>query len=107
MALQKSKTLSNGSSGDYWKIIEMSCDRQRMKCTFKIALFMSKDIAMARSGDLGIIKTFSFSATREQLAGDLAALGYALIKAKANEMVSRLGREDAPSDPDLANAVDA
>lgn len=105
MALQKSKTLPNGAVGDYWKITEVSCRKLSMLMSAKITLF--KDESFRMKQDLGLSKTFLFKCTREQLAGDLTALAYALIKAKALEMIpGKVGQPEGFNDPDLANATD-
>lgn len=108
MALQKAKTLLNGAQGNYWKIIDISFDRTSMRLSCNIALFASKDYS--KIANLGLVKNFVFSVSKDQAASDIAALAYTLIKAKANEPAKDLFGKPDPNkhfDEDLYSAQDA
>lgn len=111
MALKKTKTFSNGTSGEYWKITEEKYDRLTKKYIWTISLFKDQSYRMESNGKLGISKQYSFELTSQELAGNRTALGYTKIKAKANEMIEPPfnfpgNPESIPYDSDLANAED-
>lgn len=109
MAIQKSKTLANGASGNYWKITSESYDKPSFKCSWIITLFCDKAHADAGAPSLGFSKTYTHTATKEELSGDRTALGYKKIKEKASSFIKGL-RKDAPQmqfDADLADGTDA
>lgn len=89
MAIQKSKTLSNGAVGNYWKITQLSIDRMSKNLVCVISLFSDKAHADAKAPNLGLNKTYSFSITKSDLVGDLVELSYTKIKAKAASMVHK------------------
>lgn len=103
MALQKNKTLLNGVTGNYWKVISIECDRLALTLRCKISLFLSKDIADSNKASLGLVKSFLFQTTKDQLAGDITALSYILIKTDVNTVNKLTGK---PKDNDLAGATD-
>lgn len=110
MAIQKAKTLPNGSAGNYWKITNEAYDKKTMLCTWIISLFSDKAHGDANAPSLGMHKTYNHTTTDAELAGDRTALAYAVIKAKAASMVSvPFAPANTPKvmfDPDLANGVD-
>ena len=59
---------------------------------------------------MGAIKKFCFACTKDELSGDMTALGYAKIKVQVNTTVSKDLRGNpippVPFDTDLAGAVD-
>ena len=97
MALQKSKTLPNGSTGDYWKVAQVIVDKKAMVLVCTISLFMNQTVAdVVGPQTLGVSKYYTFPVTKDQLAGDIVALAYTLIIAKVNS---------TPTDPDLAGST--
>lgn len=110
MALQKSKSLSNGTSGNYWRITKEHYDRITHIATWTISLFKDRDCGMAGAG-LGLHKTYYRELTPTEARGNRTELGYNFIKAKANEMVPKfppvVPPELVPYDADLKDAVDA
>lgn len=91
MALQKEITLSNGAVGNYLKIDAYAVNRRELNLTVRLALF--KDAAYKDGLAISPGKEYSFTCTKEELNGDVVALGYAKIKAK--------------NDPELDGAIDA
>ena len=81
MAIQKTLTLPNGTSGNYWKITSVTIDKISMSVSFTVSLFFDKAVSDAKNPSLGVQKHFSFSVTKTDLVGDLVAFGYAHIKA--------------------------
>lgn len=112
MAIQKNKVLTNGSSGNYWKIISESLDRISLICTYKIALFKDQEHSNNNAPHLGLEKKFSFQLTPEECLGNRTALGYNKIKDKAESLVVLpvLNLNDSPTqrifDEDLSNGED-
>lgn len=110
MAIKKSKTLANGASGEYWKITSVIVDKISMSCTYQVSLYLSKGISIEKKPSLGLVKTYRFEMTPEELRGNLVSIGYAKIKAKAEEMIclhfGTLDETQHPFDADLANGED-
>lgn len=88
MAIQKTKSLPNGSTGNYWKITSETCDRLKLTCAYVITLFTDKTHADNGSPSLGLSKKYVFTCTKGELAQDLTALGYDKIKTKAASIVT-------------------
>lgn len=111
MAIRKSKTLPNGATGNYWKIVGEVYDKVNKTCVWHIALFASKEVSDNAGQHLGLIKTFQHKATSEELSGDRTALGYQKIKEKAMMMVeydiSGKPIDPRPFDLDLCDGEDA
>lgn len=81
MALNKEISLPNGVISDFWRISHILIDRQSelVSLTFRIGLFMSREIA--KSGVTPFVdENFTFQVAEEDLAGDIRALGYSKIK---------------------------
>jgi hypothetical protein len=92
MALQKEIVLSNGVDGNYLKIDSYQVNRTDNSLSVRLSLFKSVQYKDTKPIN-GAGKEYTFiNLTKEQLEGDVVALGYALIKAK--------------NDPDLAGATD-
>lgn len=110
MALQKSKTLGNGSSGNYWRLTNATFDREGLKVTCHIALYTSQSIANSANKHLGLVKYFEFSVVGMDLSGDIRALVYGKIKTLAATIVSTdaFGNAVTPHayDTDLDGATD-
>lgn len=88
MALSKSITLPNGAIGSYWKIVDVNIDRLNLSARFSIDVFCDQTHADNGSPSLGHIKTFLGSFTKDQLKGDIAALGYGYIKSQVAPYVA-------------------
>lgn len=86
MALQKTKTLSNGVSGNYWKITAFTVNKMNMEINYVLELF--KDASFSSIDPVGFRKEFTFSVTNQQLASDLTSQGYSRIKSHANTIVT-------------------
>jgi len=93
MAIQKSKILDNGATGNYWKINAVTITKNSMNIYFGLVLYADKDHGDSGSPGL-LLKDFNFPITKDQLSGDIVALGYTSIKAMN------------PEDSDLAGGVD-
>lgn len=101
MAIQKTKTLANGVTGNYWKITQVSVDKQSMTATATIALFT--DAAHTNTSPItGTNKQYKMPVTKAQLTGDITAAAYTSIKAQASTFTN--GKD---KDPDLAGGTDA
>lgn len=112
MALIKSKTLSNGTSGNYWKIIECYVDRKSLIAFWKIALYMDRNTSISGGDHMRLIKTYTSSITREQSMGNLVEIGYEIIKEKSSNTISvdingTPLENPRPFDPDLDGATDS
>lgn len=108
MALKKEKTLENGASGEYWKITNIEVDKKGLKASFTITLWKNKQYSDNGAPAIGTSYIFSSSFTKQQLSGDLFALGYATIKAKVTEPKpnNRIGLLPLSAWDDLSGAVD-
>lgn len=110
MAIQKAKTLLNGASGNYWKIVSEVYDKVTLKCSWTITLFTDKTHSDEGNPSLGLNKLYTYIATKEELQGNRTLLGYTQIKAKAASMVRPIFGQ--PTDPlvqydsDLADGID-
>lgn len=82
MALQKEKQLANGTSGNYWKITSVTADKEKLKLHVIISLYVSKQVADSGAPNLKVSHSFQDYFTKQQLSGDLTALGYNLVKSK-------------------------
>lgn len=112
MAIQKTKSLPNGTQGNYWRILSITFNRETLVCTGKIGLFKDKATSDAGGTHLGIVKNFSFPFSTSDLIGstNLIALVYTRILEKANTMVTKdLEGKDlntpVPMDQDLAGGI--
>jgi hypothetical protein len=105
MAIQKTKTLGSGASGNYWKITKCSYNRMSKVCEWTISLF--KDYDHRNSTPLPLHKVFFKTLSPTEAAMDRAALGYTTIAAQAAEMIKPPFTVDPEAalivrDPDLA-----
>lgn len=112
MAIQKSKTLANGSSGDYWRILDIHIDRQNLKLSGRIALFKDAATSAAGSPPLGAEKIFHFPLVMADFlaAPNAVSFMYGLITADAESLVTMdmNGNVIDPAiakDPDLAGGI--
>lgn len=104
MAIGKTKVLSSGVSGNYWKIICEYYDRNSGRIEFFIALFKDKAASDAGKNHLGIVKKFCTSITREEASSNRTAFGYNFIRTKSASMVTPIsGGSQVVYDTDLAN----
>lgn len=103
MAIQNSKTLPSGVTGNYWKLTKLHIDLIALVSNFEISLYID-----STHGNDGVStpihrKTYVTSITLAQvMAGSIANL-YANLLAKANSSVPNI--DDSGThifDPDLA-----
>lgn len=105
MALKKSKQLPNGVTGEYWKIVKIEADKIKLTLTVALDLFLNE--SKKDSASLNHLKVRSFKCLKEELQGDLAAIGYAKLKAHANLDLPNLhGKGTHKGDLDLIGAID-
>jgi hypothetical protein len=84
MALSKTKTLANGSSGNYWKITSAQVDKNKMQVTYTLSLYATQALADAGAPSLGLSYSFKATFTKAQMQTDLIQLGYTTIMAQVN-----------------------
>jgi hypothetical protein len=113
MAIQKTKTMSNGAVGNYWRIMSINIDRQNLRIAGKIALFKDQAASVAGSPPLGEQKTFRFSFTMVEFLSADNAVAFAYNKIKtlaAVEITHDLAGNvlDTPrvADSDLVGGID-
>lgn len=112
MAIEKSKTLPNGASGNYWRITQLDIDKVTLSMNCTISLFFDHAHSTSKAPNLGLNKQFKFSVLREDLNGDVTALAYTKIKDAAAAMYtplpSSIDTDPQPRqfDPDLVGGVD-
>lgn len=113
MAIQKSKTLPNGASGNYWRITSIYIDRQGLSCTGRIALFKDASTSASGAPPLGVSKVFSFPLVLSEFfnADNVISFMYEKIIARAEETLDydiNGNPIDPPRyvDPDLAEGVE-
>jgi len=80
MALSKLTNLDNGTSGSYWKIVQVSIDKKSMSVICRLELFLDKEHADLGK-NLGMNKVFRFNISKEDLNSNIVALGYERILA--------------------------
>jgi hypothetical protein len=109
MAIKKSKTLNNGLTGDYWKIILESYDRMSRIMEVHIALFKDRDASVGGKMHMGLVKVFKFPMTYEESRSEITTLCYTRVKEiSRKETKGFFGKVDsAVYDPDIANGQDA
>jgi len=112
MAIEKSKTLSNGVTGNYWRITSILIDRQRMRVRGQIALFLNAESSAAGNQPIGAEKAFAFPLVLAEIAPptNLIAYVYGKIIAAASVPVTTdiLGNplpEPTTVDPDLTGGI--
>lgn len=90
MAIEKSKTLPNGATGNYWRITSITLNRQNLTAIAEIALFKDKSTSDAGHPPLGAYKTFNFNFTVPALVSsqNVIAFIYGLIVARAETVVA-------------------
>jgi hypothetical protein len=117
MAIIKSKTLPNGSVGNYYKITSVSLDKEQLTLIINLSLFKDKATSDNELPPLKLHKTLKCSITKEQSTGDLLELGYVKLLQDSNIQISsrlfdptasRQEQESAPTiakDPDIADGI--
>lgn len=109
MAIQKTKVLQNGASGNYWRIMNINVNRVTLTASCQIGLFKDAATAAANKPDLGLVKTFHFPFTVGEISQitNIVAYIYAKVMTAAEVQVNKdlFGNVlDAPRayDPDIA-----
>lgn len=112
MPIQKSKTLPSGVTGDYWRIMTITIDRQRLKIRGQIALFLNAAASNEGRPPIGAHKSFEFPLVLAEIAPptNLIAYMYDKIIAAASVVITTdfLGNplpEPTTVDPDLTGGV--
>jgi hypothetical protein len=109
MGLQKQKVLPNGTEGNYWKITSLVADKMSLKLTVRISLYVSKAMSDDGKINLNVHHIFTGPFTKQELSGDLTALGYQLVKQKVSgaEPVGPQKGLEIMAHRDLTGAIDA
>ena len=76
MAIQKEKTMNNGSVGNYWRVLSVNIDRQRLTLGGRIALFKDQATSDAGGEPLGCVKVFNFPFTMLEFAATPNAIAF-------------------------------
>lgn len=99
MALIKSKTLTNGITGNYWRITSITVDKKSAEISVFVAIELFTSEAHRETSPIPDTKlTTRFVCTLEQATGNLLALCYQkIIEKNFRDLV------DAVSDEDLGN----
>jgi len=109
VAIKKEKTLTNGTSGNYWRIIDIHSSIKSSKITWRIGLFKDQEASDTGKDHL-MIKTFKATCSQEELNGDRIALGYNKIRQIAESLITQnLANQSinpTPFDPDIAFGED-
>lgn len=104
MALQKEKTLPNGTSGNYWRISALQFNRTSMRLDMVVSLYKDSTAGLA---PLGCNYTVSTIITQQELVGNLVTMAYNKIKAYANSDVANAdGNGTHKGIADLVDATD-
>lgn len=106
MAIQNSKTLKSGVSGNYWKITKLNIDLVALVTTIEISLYL--DSTHGNDGVSGPIfkKTYITSVTLQQIMQGSITNLYNNILAKANSLVPNVGSDGTHIfDTDLAGGT--
>lgn len=108
MALQKSKTLASGESGNYWRVSNMRFSRADMSLEIEVALYKDATLAASGSSPLPFSYKFRFTITQQEIVGNLVAMAYTKIKAAVAELHTPISGSGDPVSyyPDLVGATD-
>lgn len=114
MAIQKTKVLPSGIEGNYWRLLNMNFNRQTMQATAIIALFKDKAASDAGKPNIGYEKTFQWTFSPSDLAGNINVVAAIYNKIKitsetevTKDSIGRLLLNPKPFDEDLANGETA
>jgi hypothetical protein len=112
MAIQKTKTLPSGVSGNYWRILSITLDTQSGIAVGRIGLFINQATSDAGGEPLPVVKSFSFSFTAAGLlaAPNVISYVYTNIMNMANTMITKsitgaTLQTPIPYDADLAGGT--
>jgi hypothetical protein len=111
MAIQKSKTLPNGITGNYWRLTNISFDRDALSASARIALFKDKATSDSGAPHLGLVKHFSFTFTVPELISTTNVLAYIYGKIRSiaetpiNKDIAGNLIDVVPFDNDIANGT--
>ena len=89
MAIEKQKTLNNGSSGNYWRIISITANTVSLKMSGQLGLFKDKNFSDSGGSTL-MVKHFTFPFTRQEFieAENIIALTYTKIMEQAYQALN-------------------
>lgn len=81
MALIKAKTLPNGVTGDYWRLVFKGADYRgdTLIALWMLRLYKSKAVAKAGGEPLECCKVFESPISADVKSGNLYALGYEIV----------------------------
>lgn len=108
MAIQKTKNLPNGTSGNYWRIEDIAINRPSLLVVVSVALYLDASHAASGAPNLGLVKHFRFNLLTSELTGsNIISTLYTKIRTQAETMISVvLNPGDDPImreyDPDIA-----
>ena len=80
MALKMNVETAEGVTAEYWKIVEIKVNRLIGEVLFIVDVFKDKDASDASKRPFNMQQGFAMDCTKEELGGDLAALGYEYLK---------------------------
>lgn len=105
MAIQKSKTLPSGVTGNYWRLKNAVIDIDRMEVNMVLGLYL--DQTHGTNGSASIMsKHVKLGITQQQLATGSLANAYQRILDQANEDIPGFfGQGTRKFDPDLAGGT--
>ncbi len=83
MAIQKTKTLPNGVTGDYWRLSMFHVDIDKLRVEFVISLFVDSTHGTNGSAPL-MSKRYKFPVNPQQLATGSLSTAYQRILDQAN-----------------------
>ena len=83
MGLKKEKTTSNGSSGNYWKIVNTNANMSNLQARYTVSLYKNKEFSDEGAPAITSYEFFS-THTKDELIGNLILLGYISLKGIAN-----------------------
>lgn len=112
MAIEKEKTLSSGVTGNYWRVVSITVDRQNLKVIGQLGLFKDKASSDAGKLPMPLIKTFKFPLVMAEIMPptNLIAYVYTKIQAAADVVITKdiLGKDlpvPTTADPDLSGGI--
>lgn len=111
IGIVKSKTLKNGTVGEFWKITKLSADLITGQMSVTLSLYINQAAFASGKSPLTSSKVYNLTITPSDLVGDLRTMIWTKIKAKANSLVTvdisgALLDPAVPFDPDLVGGTD-
>jgi hypothetical protein len=105
MSLQKTKTLPDGTVGNYWRIGIITINRHTLMCYVNLDLYIDVTHANSGAAPLNYVKQIQFAFTVPDLVtGINPTYVYTKILAYANSMISPFGAP--PGSPQVVADID-